>query len=206
MAVLPHYSPGYPEWSIEEQPRLLDLINRLQPKMPAPVEVMDSGMLRPKKSLLAVFGITQARRPRAAADRVSPRARTVRICRVSIGARRTGGHRCQRTPSCRRSHGRRAVKRPTLRGHDSRPDGHYTREPQGPAAVERGASVAFPARRRRRRRHVPLRRDDVHEHGQGTEVRLPGDAWSAAGRLSDQGAAVRAQPKATRGTPTCAGT
>ena len=59
MAVLPHYSPGYPEWSIEEQPRLLDLINRLQPRMPAPVEVMDSGMLRPKKSLLAVFGITR---------------------------------------------------------------------------------------------------------------------------------------------------
>ncbi len=59
MAVLPHYSPGYPEWSIEEQPRLLDLINRLQPKIPAPVEVMDSGMLRPKKSLLAVFGITR---------------------------------------------------------------------------------------------------------------------------------------------------
>lgn len=59
MAVLPHYSPGYPEWSIEEQPRLLDLINRLHPKMPAPVDVMDSGMLRPKKSLLAVFGITR---------------------------------------------------------------------------------------------------------------------------------------------------
>ena len=24
MAVLPHYSPGYPEWTIDEQPRLLD--------------------------------------------------------------------------------------------------------------------------------------------------------------------------------------
>ena len=28
MAVLPHYSPGYPEWDIGQQPRLLDLIRR----------------------------------------------------------------------------------------------------------------------------------------------------------------------------------
>jgi hypothetical protein len=60
MAVLPHYSPGYPEWAIDEQPRLLDLINRSQHQMPpVPVEVLESGMLRPKKSLLAVFGVTR---------------------------------------------------------------------------------------------------------------------------------------------------
>jgi hypothetical protein len=57
MAVLPHYSPGYPEWSIEEQPRLLELLHRLGPGVP--LEVLDSGMLRPKKSLLAVFGLTR---------------------------------------------------------------------------------------------------------------------------------------------------
>ena len=27
MAVLPHYSPGYPEWDIAEQPPLLELID-----------------------------------------------------------------------------------------------------------------------------------------------------------------------------------
>ena len=60
MAVLPHYSPGYPEWAIDEQPRLLDLINRSRQRMPpVPVEVLESGMLRPKKSLLAVFGVTR---------------------------------------------------------------------------------------------------------------------------------------------------
>jgi hypothetical protein len=60
MAVLPHYSPGYPEWAIDEQPRLLDLINgSRQPMPPIPVEVLESGMLRPKKSLLAVFGVTR---------------------------------------------------------------------------------------------------------------------------------------------------
>jgi hypothetical protein len=59
MAVLPHYSPGYPEWAIDEQPRLLDVINRSQQMPAVPVEVLESGMLRPKKSLLAVFGVTR---------------------------------------------------------------------------------------------------------------------------------------------------
>jgi len=56
-AVLPHYSPGYPEWAIEEQANLLDVIRGGRPAA-APLEVFDSGMLRPKKSLLAVFGVT----------------------------------------------------------------------------------------------------------------------------------------------------
>jgi hypothetical protein len=56
-AVLPHYSPGYPEWTIEEQSRLLDLIRAARPGA-VPLDVLESGMLRPKKSLLAVFGVT----------------------------------------------------------------------------------------------------------------------------------------------------
>lgn len=58
-AVLPHYSPGYPEWDVAEQPRLLDLIKR-ERKEPFPfqLEALDSGMLRPRKALLAVFGLT----------------------------------------------------------------------------------------------------------------------------------------------------
>ena len=56
--VLPHYSPGYPEWTIDEQPRLLDLVRQAHPAA-APLEVLESGMLRPKKSLVAVFGVTR---------------------------------------------------------------------------------------------------------------------------------------------------
>jgi hypothetical protein len=56
MAVLPHYSPGYPEWDIAEQAMLLELVQRT---MPHRLEVLDSGMLQPKKSLLAVFGLTR---------------------------------------------------------------------------------------------------------------------------------------------------
>ena len=57
-AVLPHYSPGYPEWTIDEQPMLLDVIRAPHPAA-VPLEVLESGMLRPKKSLLAVFGVTR---------------------------------------------------------------------------------------------------------------------------------------------------
>jgi len=57
-AVLPHYSPGYPEWVIDEQASLLELIYCARPDVRR-VEVMESGMLRPKKSLLAVFGVTR---------------------------------------------------------------------------------------------------------------------------------------------------
>jgi hypothetical protein len=56
LAVLPHYSPGYPEWDIAEQPRLLELMKRRG--LPAGIDVLDSGALLPKKSLLAVFGVT----------------------------------------------------------------------------------------------------------------------------------------------------
>ena len=60
MAVLPHYSPGYPEWDVAEQPRLLDLMKRTQ-RQPflSPLEAFETGMLRPKKTLLAVFGLTR---------------------------------------------------------------------------------------------------------------------------------------------------
>ncbi len=56
-AMLPHYSPGYPDWIIDEQASLLELIRGSRPDA-IRIEAMESGMLRPKKSLLAVFGVT----------------------------------------------------------------------------------------------------------------------------------------------------
>jgi hypothetical protein len=55
MAVLPHYSPGYPEWDIADQPRLLQLVHSA---LPCSIRALESGMLSPKKTLLAVFGLT----------------------------------------------------------------------------------------------------------------------------------------------------
>jgi hypothetical protein len=60
MAVLPHDSPGYTGWDIGEQPQLLAVLTRPPgPPLPGPVEALGSGALRPKKSQLAVFGLTR---------------------------------------------------------------------------------------------------------------------------------------------------
>lgn len=59
--VLPHYSPGYGDWDISEQYQLGKIIGcGKNAAIPGPLEVLDSGMLRPKKSLLAIFGLTSA--------------------------------------------------------------------------------------------------------------------------------------------------
>jgi hypothetical protein len=59
LAVLPHYSPGYPGWDIADQKRLMDLILKARPTaLPGRLQVLETGMLSPKKALLAVFGIT----------------------------------------------------------------------------------------------------------------------------------------------------
>jgi hypothetical protein len=62
MAVLPHYSPGYSGWDIADQIKLWNLI-RLNNGggFRGDLEVMATGMLRPKKSLLAVVGLTRQR-------------------------------------------------------------------------------------------------------------------------------------------------
>jgi hypothetical protein len=56
MAVLPHYSPGYSEWDIGEQVRLAKLLGD---DLPGPLQVLSSGALTPKKSQIAVFGLTK---------------------------------------------------------------------------------------------------------------------------------------------------
>lgn len=58
-AVLPHYSPGYPGWNIDDQHKLLTLIKKKNKNLPGQISVLETGMLNPKKSLLAVFGLTK---------------------------------------------------------------------------------------------------------------------------------------------------
>ena len=57
-AVLPHYSPGYPGWDVAEQVRLLELFQGAR-TFTGNLQGLESGALRPKKSLLAVFGLTR---------------------------------------------------------------------------------------------------------------------------------------------------
>lgn len=59
MAVLPHDSPGYVGWDVAEQPRLLQFIRESGNPLLQRIDSLESGALRPKKSLLAVFGVTR---------------------------------------------------------------------------------------------------------------------------------------------------
>ena len=60
MAALPHYSPGYSGWDIADQVKLWNLIRQNGARhFAGELDVMETGMFRPKKSLLAVFGITR---------------------------------------------------------------------------------------------------------------------------------------------------
>lgn len=61
LAVLPHYSPGYSGWSLADQAslwRLLEAQRSGRFGIPGQVTIRESGMLVPKKSLVALFGLT----------------------------------------------------------------------------------------------------------------------------------------------------
>jgi len=59
-AALPHYSPGHTGWDISDQIKLWNLIRQNgAPHFDGKLDVLESGMLRPKKSLLTVIGVTR---------------------------------------------------------------------------------------------------------------------------------------------------
>ena len=73
LMAVPHYSPGYTGWDVAEQNTLFDVITRgLSQPFPGPLEVLASGMLRPKKSLLAVFGLAPVKTGAATAPLRTP--------------------------------------------------------------------------------------------------------------------------------------
>jgi hypothetical protein len=60
MAALPHFSPGYAGWNVTGQVPLWELFRRqFNSSLPGELDVLESGMLRPKKSQLAVVGLTR---------------------------------------------------------------------------------------------------------------------------------------------------
>ena len=68
-----HYSPGYAGWDVAEQNKLFELIaHGLTQSLPGPLEVLSTGMLRPKKSLLAVVGLAPATQANSDAARLVP--------------------------------------------------------------------------------------------------------------------------------------
>jgi hypothetical protein len=60
LSALPHYSPGYTGWDVADQEKLFELIKGgMTRPLPEPLEVLQSGMLRPRKSMLAVAGLVE---------------------------------------------------------------------------------------------------------------------------------------------------
>jgi hypothetical protein len=58
--VLPHYSPGYVGWDIEDQGALYHLFHDGPEHLFSDrLTILSSGMLKPKKSLIGLFGITK---------------------------------------------------------------------------------------------------------------------------------------------------
>jgi hypothetical protein len=56
--VLPGYSPGFDGWSLDDQKPLADCLGNDEPGR---FRVLDSGMIDPKNTLLAAFGVTELR-------------------------------------------------------------------------------------------------------------------------------------------------
>jgi hypothetical protein len=96
LMAVPHYSPGYTGWDVADQGRLFAAITRgLDRPLPEPLEVLPSGMLRPKKSLLAVIGLA-ARTPEAVA---TPRMVPCGSCSFSPCAYRRAPYRFTPAPA-----------------------------------------------------------------------------------------------------------
>jgi hypothetical protein len=73
LVAMPHYSPGYTGWDVADQGKLLDLLGRgLGLRFPEPIEVMPSGMLVPKKAMLAVVGLDDRGADTARPRRLTP--------------------------------------------------------------------------------------------------------------------------------------
>jgi len=73
LMAVPHYSPGYTGWDIADQGKLFKLITGgMSHPLAEPIEVLPSGMLKPKKSLLAVVALTERNPQNLATPRLVP--------------------------------------------------------------------------------------------------------------------------------------
>ncbi len=169
-------APGYPDWDIADQPRLLRSVHRRCSAVP--VEALDSGMLSPKKSLLAVFGLTNQ----------TNRARLSRGCsmRELLASRRA---------SIARAYPADAAPRNIARSNT----GNESAAPLGGASGLRSKT-----RGRLDRSALPLRRHHLQQHGPSAGVRIPRGARPAGRALSHSRAALRAGARRYRPRLTCA--
>ena len=126
---------------------------------PSPVEVFDSGMLRPKKTLLAVFGLTRhTDRLRRLTDLVPCESCSFGPCQY----RRAPYRRAPRTS------GEQLPVRTAVLDQDA--EYSVNRKALKRWAEERLSLAPEPGRLARRA--VPLRRNHLHQHGPAADVSL----------------------------------
>lgn len=120
-SALPHYSPGYGDWDVAEQNALFDLIRQgAAAAFPEPLEVLRSGMLRPKKSLLGIIGFAPRSNRRHHAPAVPCANCSFSPCQYRRlpyrhAAETVNGHGRRRAPADRRDAREQATEAPVDR-------------------------------------------------------------------------------------------
>lgn len=122
--VLPHYSPGYEGWELDDQKTLLEVVSRADGALPGPLRALSSGMLEPTKSLLGLFGLTRDASVVTRAPDLCPCTRcsldSCQYRRAPYAKETRSGPRTQATVSGSRGAGSRVSG---SRAAGSRPDG-----------------------------------------------------------------------------------
>jgi hypothetical protein len=178
MAVLPHYSPGYTGWPVSDQSKLWKIIrgNNGSP-IPADLEVMETGMLRPKKSLLTVFGLT--RYP----EKVQPGSKLVPCENCSL-------------PSCqyRRAPYRLFMPQSEIVGH-AQIDGVELDSPSAPV-LDKLARYTVNPRALKKWSQERLHLETASDGSIKAQFRFEGTTCSNLGRLIEYDYHVRLKPRA----------
>ena len=164
MAVLPHCSPGYSGWDISDQRKLLDLIR--QHGLRGEIRALETGMLDPKKSLLAVFGITN-------------HVHRVRNLKALIPCERCAMQSCQyrRAPYVHSRHGLEDVRQLQPRNVEIS-NGRIAH----PAALDHEAKYSVAARALRKWSEERLELRVLPDHSVEARFRYSGTTCSNLGR------------------------
>ena len=188
MAVLPHYSPGYPEWDIAEQPALLRAASA-PTRSPGTLERARVRHAAAEEIAARRVRRHAARRTRAALDRARA-LRELLVRDLPVPARAVSPRAdSRRVPSTRESRPADHVRRRTRveyarRCGDGRPSA--CRSTTADDGIDRRA--------------LPLRRHDLHQHGPAARVSLSRDARAPRRGLSDSRAGRARRRPATTGT------
>ena len=153
----PHYSPGYPEWAIDEQPSLLELIRRP----------------RPRRGACRSAGVRNAAAEEIAACRLRCHARSsiASVALTELSPCENCSFASLPVPPCALSPRaqvldlRVAARSRRCRAEPAERDANYSVSLKALQRWSQERLTLDQARRRQHRRALSLRRHDLHQHG-----------------------------------------